>query len=63
MRAWWFDSRKSPAIRGLRRRWSMSTRAHRELVLVATEDLADLDQHRFDRDRGAVVVVGRILRL
>ena len=36
---------------------------HGELALVASEDLADLDQHRFDRGRRAVVVVGGELRL
>ena len=36
---------------------------HGELALVASEDLTDLDQHRFDGDRGAVVVVGGVLRL
>ena len=36
---------------------------HGEFALVATEDLSDLDQHRFDGDRGAVVVVGGVLRL
>ena len=36
---------------------------HGELALVASEDLADLNQHRSDRGRGAVVVVGGELRL
>ena len=36
---------------------------HGELALVASEDLTDLDQHRLDGDRGAVVIVGGVLRL
>ena len=36
---------------------------HGELALVASEDLAYLDQHRLDGDRDTVVIAGSVLRL
>lgn len=34
---------------------------HSKLALVASEDLTNLDQYRFDSNRGSVVVVGCVL--